>query len=525
MSDCKREIDFTIRNATKTPVYLSNPEFNGPALLKNGIILQGVGAAAGAVTSKTLSASSTTQAVSGTLTLQANDAKGPVLSTITYSASSHSGDTKVGVASLDNVAGMLSGLSQGDHSITANISLYDAQAQSRSGAYVLSLGANPMSTAANSPMVFSDFVEQMFLPWIRSADQISTLISAACGNIDDTTRAASAPPVVHYVDFTGGQIATLVDMWTAYWLDAKAPCPAPDARLIQVFQRFLGVDSPPTLWLPQIAFISFMDPDKQTKADSGPAKFKLTGYSSISFSKLDVDDKTHVWNEAGVRAFLMLLASGAHMVSVSASKDNGGKYASGYDFYDSFKSNDDISYHEDQGSSHYAPSAGFNTSGSYYISITSDETPQKIVYDPGEPATWLGTLVAFMTGKTHQKADTGTGDYNGFMQLEGWQAHGGGQGGSYFNGGDRHHGDYVCYNDTLWNISTFGCSPYSEKRATSVFLGPPGWTPEVTQITCMMPYDGAYQTDDYTAQHWLSTYLVEIPSDAAAYDSKKYGDN
>ena len=525
MSDTPRTIDFTVRNACAAQVYLSNQPTSGPALLDSGIILQGVGAGKDAVTSKRLYETSSKEAVSGTLTVQANNSDGKILSTISYCASSHSDQTDIGVSSVETVAGMVSGLSKGDSSITADISFYDTIEQIKGGSHILSLGTDPMATAANAPMVFRDFVEQMFLPWIRSTGTISNLISTACGTIKDTALDASALPVVHYADFTGGQIAKLVDMWAAYWLNDKAPCPAPDARLIQVFQRFLGLNSPPVLWLPQIDFISFMDPESKLEADSGPAQFKLNGYSAIYFSKLDTDGKTHIWDETGVRAFLTLLASGAHMVSVSASKDNSGTYAADYDFYYHFKCNGDISYHEDQGSSHYAPSPGFNTSGSYYISITSDETPQKIVYDPAEPATWLGALVAFMTGKTHQTADTGTGEYNGFMQLEGWQAHGREEGGSYLNGGDRHHGDYVCYNDTLWNISTFGCSPYSEKRATSVFLAPSGWTPQPTQITRMMPYDGAYQTDDGQAQHWLSTWLVDIPSDAVAYDAKKYGNN
>ena len=103
----------------------------------------------------------------------------------------------------------------------------------------------------------------------------------------------------------------------------------------------------------------------------------------------------------------------------------------------------------------------------------------------------------------------GAGTYNTFIQLEGWQA-----------GGSRHNADYATYQQTLWNISTYGASAYSEKRATSIFLAPAGWTPQVYQTTRMMPYVGAYAQSNGSPQGWLNPSLVTIPADAPALPSR-----
>ncbi|MDI9654524.1 hypothetical protein QM306_40740, partial [Burkholderia cenocepacia] len=76
----------------------------------------------------------------------------------------------------------------------------------------------------------------------------------------------------------------------------------------------------------------------------------------------------------------------------------------------------------------------------------------------------------------------GAGTYNTFIQLEGWQA-----------GGSRHNADYATYQQTLWNISTYGVSAYSEKRATSIFLASAGIvTSDVFSQPCGVPFDCAY---------------------------------
>ena len=520
MSNVMRKVDLTVVNATRAATYLTNGVSSGPALLASGMTLQGY---AGKPFSKSLSGSSNQEAVSGTLVLQNGDA-GVTLLTATYCASSHSDQTALGVSTSNAYIGMVSQYTKTDNTLAGTITLYDGVAQPKSGVSVLSLDSDPMAIASVAPTVFSDLITVMFQPWVRSSATIASIASGASSAIKDVFPVPATGPVVRYADFTGGQIATLVNMWAGYWMTADAAkCPVPDARLIDVLKGFLAqTDTPPTLWIPQISYVGFMNPATQAPATSGAAQFTLEGYGALNFY-LPVTDAVPKgsWDPASVTAFLTLLASGGHMVSICASQDNGGSYAGHCDFYAYFKGRNDIVYHEDQGCSHYAPSLAFNSSGSYYIQITSDDTPEQVVYDPAEPATWLGTLVAFMTGKTSQYAADGSGDYNAFFQLEGWQAHFGGTGGGV-KGGKRHNGDYQAYDDSLWNISTFGCSPYSEKRATTVFLAPAGWVPEVTTITCMMPYVGARATSDGKAQHWVSTYLVALPADATPYDGNIY---
>lgn len=54
-----------------------------------------------------------------------------------------------------------------------------------------------------------------------------------------------------------------------------------------------------------------------------------------------------------------------------------------------------------------------------------------------------------------------------FFQLEGWPVH---PGSDLLNDTVLHGKDFLLHRDTLWNVSTYGISPYSEKRGTTVFL-------------------------------------------------------
>ncbi|HWD29035.1 MAG TPA: hypothetical protein VG387_17815, partial [Rhizomicrobium sp.] len=85
------------------------------------------------------------------------------------------------------------------------------------------------------------------------------------------------------------------------------------------------------------------------------------------------------------------------------------------------------------------------------------------------------------------------------------------------SGGPRHGQDYAAYSQSFWNISTFGAAPYSEKRATTIFLAPAPWVPSIYSDTFMMPYVGAE-----TPQLWLKTSLVQVPKNTPAPPSQ-YG--
>jgi hypothetical protein len=67
-----------------------------------------------------------------------------------------------------------------------------------------------------------------------------------------------------------------------------------------------------------------------------------------------------------------------------------------------------------------------------------------------------------------------------FFQLEGWPVH---EKSDMLNDTYYHGIDFIRHFKTLWNISTYGMSPYSEKRGTSIFLTKTAEPPDLKEIT------------------------------------------
>ena len=141
----------------------------------------------------------------------------------------------------------------------------------------------------------------------------------------------------------------------------------------------------------------------------------------------------------------------------------------------------------DKFNSHYSAPVWINTSGYYYLSIGKDKEPSS---NP--------LLCAFLAGKT---AD---GQYNTFIQLEGWQNH-------FPYVGGWHASDYAAYQQTLWNFSTFGACVYSEKRSAAIFLAGPDFDLAIDGSTRMPLYVGAG-----SLQSWMNPVLLN----ASAYREK-----
>jgi len=252
--------------------------------------------------------------------------------------------------------------------------------------------------------------------------------------------------------------------------------------LLDALKGYIGgaaSNGPLTLWVPQIAY----------QPGSNPAVFELSGYLAFPFV-----DAGGNWIAANVGTFLALLAAGSHLVAISASSDLPAGVS--MQAFDSYMGASGLTTSTDIGNSHYT--SLLNTTGRYYLSIGSDFAPAG-----------CGLILSFLYGRTVNNLLASAGSYNTFIQLEGWQA-----------GGSRHNADYATYQATLWNISTYGASPYSEKRATTVFLAPSGWTPQVYQTTLMMPYVGAYAQSNGTPQGWLDTAVVTIPAGSPALPSR-----
>ena len=398
----------------------------------------------------------------------------------------------------------------------ASYALYAGVAQAPgSTTSVMSLTADPMTSAAATPQLFANFTDAMFDPAVRGAGQITALIDAVTTTITDQLSDSGVPPVF-YADFTGGQIPVIVEMWAKYWMTGTAgTCPAADATLIDFIKGFIATPTPPDLWLPLM-----------TVHDAGPpAVFNLKGYHKLGFYKSNSEN----WSGSTVSAFLTLLATGGHMVAVCADSDLA-DIVSGQapDFYHDFATSN-LTRGDELGSSHYVSPHAINPAGWYFLDIDGETMPTTVTPVSKGAAIAPGLINAFMTSATVTLGHTAVdqGKYNAFFQLEGWQQQGA-------TGGTRHMADYATYNQVMWNISTFGASPYSEKRGTAAFLAPHGWQPGVMQVTQMMPYVGAYAVETTTTdrrtgtvtqegpspQPWLNTGLVRVASDAPPLDSR-----
>lgn len=391
----------------------------------------------------------------------------------------------------------IAGLGQPTYSgnpVTATMNLYQGvsvSSDSSTPGYAVPLASDPYSQANNC----QDFANSMFGPNMRASSLVT--------NAFNQTTTPFTP-----ADFSG-QLSTLVDTLYALWIAPSGPSTSnnPDWLILQCLANYIAPgNGHPTMqmWVPEISY-----------QGGDPSVYELTGYQA--FPLASYSGTSTAWDETNLKQFLMLLAGGAHFVAISADADF---TSQGIDQYDSrplytYFSQWGIAQREDFANSHYKGSLTYNNTGLYYLNITDEWAPRN-----------CGLILSLLFGSTvNGSRNPPTGQYNTFMQLEGWPASGA-------TGGDRHSTDYDNYKQTLWNISTYGAAPYSEKRATTVFLAPvkttpdaPQWTPQVYQTTRMMPYVGAYATGTYpngSPQGWLNTDVVTIASTAPTLPAGYY---
>lgn len=105
------------------------------------------------------------------------------------------------------------------------------------------------------------------------------------------------------------------------------------------------------------------------------------------------------------------------------------------------------------------------------------------------PCPWVCSLLVDTTARR---------DPNTFIQLEGWP----GTAEGWYGARGRHHQDFEVHGETKWNIGTYGGSPFSEKRGTTVFLAPNNWRPDV-RGTIWTAYRGTT-----TVQGWYESALI-----------------
>ena len=398
---------------------------------------------------------------------------------IVYNAPGNKDPATVRVTPAGRAIGEPDGKKYNGAEVRANVGLYDG----------VPVRANAPVLGHTVPLAVNPYVENYAADMINSLFQANVRADAVVRQ--DYDQGSAAP--YKSADFTGEQMERLVQVMLDQWPTYKPnPSRTPDAPLIAFLADFLSPANtkimPLTMWVPSFTYQGYVD----TKNAKGP-KYQLTGYRAHHFRT--TKDARFDWDS--VKAFLRLFLGGAHFVNIQADKDfNAIKpkiLNTGRDLYDSFKktfpnNNTTGGRHNCIGNSHYA--AVVNTGGWYYGNQMGEWA------SPG-----AGLLLALLVGRT---ADF---SYNTFMQLEGWPADGDWWDDGSLSGGERHGQDYAAYKNSLWNISSFGAAPYSEKRATTIFLSPGDWVPKICSDTYMMPYVGAG-----SKQKWLKTELVSVPA-------------
>jgi hypothetical protein len=308
------------------------------------------------------------------------------------------------------------------------------------------------------------FVAGMFDPAVRDPDRVVAQIRDANHRGD------------LYVAFTPDSEA-LLDTWVAAWQSAAgdpydaadlAHCPARDRAALAFLAGYVAGNRL-GLVLPRASY--------RGDAPDGVPIYAVPGYERVALR--GGDGRT---DAAAVRRFLRLFLFGAHFVVVQNPRDLPPGVVV-QDLVHAFAAGPlagDL--RRDPGNSHYRHLAPVNLNGRYY----PDGGLPGRVPDP------TPFMLSWLVCPTVADLAPDPADYSAFFQLEGWQAV-----------DARHDADFKTSQRTLWNISTYGASAYSEKRATTAFLAPDAWTPRVGGDTLMAPYAGAE-----TRQPWLRAEYV-----------------
>lgn len=312
------------------------------------------------------------------------------------------------------------------------------------------------------------FIDNLFDPTVRST-------------LQDRIRMAISSRQIEAWLIDEAELQLMLACWLNAWKSADTPAQdvnllnrthPSDVKLMSFLHNYITKQN-----------LCLFEPDIEVAMPiSEPVKYRLKGYIKRSLTDIE---------EANVPRFLRLLASGAHFVVISDSTDVGSA-STVESFHLEFAKNLEHSYatyHSHYASVYTVPVVGkklpispgnINTAMVYPNFIRGDITPYECPF-----------IVSLLVGST---AYLGR---NTFFQLEGWPQTG--------LTSARHGQDYKVHDATKWNISTYGASPYSEKRGTTVFLAPATWNANARRSpeTIMARYVGAS-----TPQSWLDKTLI-----------------
>lgn len=319
------------------------------------------------------------------------------------------------------------------------------------------------------------FISSLFEPDVRAVETIEAVIKAG-----------------RFFGHFSPESDKILALWTAAWQAAHGDdydavdvehCPASDRAMLTYLSQYIAQNKL-AMFVPRLKQVAVSDNDMPI--------YELAGYQ-----RQDLQMAGTQWNYETVGHFLSLLMSGAHFVVIHAEEDLP-PGVSVTPLWRDFKENDAVETGEraDMGNSHYTSSV--NACGEYYPNVQGDVAPDDCPFI-------LSLLVCPTVSSPLSHECAQIDRYNTFMQLEGWELTGALEA---ITKQGRHMADYATHEKTLWNISTYGFSAYSEKRATPIFLAPVGWDPRISADTLMPPYVGAE-----SRQPWLNTTVVQLPAD------------
>lgn len=264
--------------------------------------------------------------------------------------------------------------------------------------------------------------------------------------------------------------------------DAHKRCPATDAKLIEFIANYIKQHGL-LMAKPDVSPTG----DYITDGDGNRLRvYSTTGWQVKHFitngvwnyGEVTSDDPLQYGDGSDdddtVVSFLHWLMAGAHFVVPSDNSDQSNN--NGFQGFKDALAASSLTTRATV-TSHYATVV--NTSCINYLDIEEDAEPS---YEP--------LIASFVTGPT---TDTGS---NSFFQLEGWPL-------KYMPVAGRHNADYAAYQNTLWNISTYGSCLYSERRSTPIFIAKSQFDLTVHTDTMMPHYNGAG-----SHQSWMHTNLL-----------------
>jgi hypothetical protein len=348
-------------------------------------------------------------------------------------------------------------------------------------------------------------VDRMFDPPVRSPQQYVRTAS----DMDDSDKGESQIAALWMMDRADRELmlATLMEGWLNPD-DTYGSCPESDKKFLQFLSSYVRANDM-TLWVPHLIKKSTFTNVAKGVTYNAP-RYRINAWRQY---RLVGPDNDTPWEAENVRRLLLLFAAGAHFVVL---QNYGDTKINSKDFYGAFGKrfgawtpwggvqNTAI------GHSHYryhhatkGPAPSLWTAYAYPY-ITGEKAPK-------QDCPFICSLVVDTTDWKNKATIDGNEeylDYNSFFQLEGWP-------GTYVGGKlglkGRHGDDFALHQATLWNVSTFGLCPYSEKRGTPIFLAPRNYRFQTDDNVMRMPrFAGAREVQSWFRPEALTNAKADI---------------